>query len=129
MTALQPGLAGDLRRGATLADARGQATIELLGLLPLILLIGLIGFTFVASYTAHEQAGEAAEAGALALLQGGIDPRTAARDALPEDLRARSTIKVVDRRVHVRVRPRSPIPGLTDRLAGEVRADAGPSTP
>ena len=107
---------------------RGQATVELLGLLPLLVLIALVGFTFVASYTAHEQAGEAAEAGALALLQGGIDARTAAREALPEPVRARSTITVNDRRVHVRVRPRTPLPGLSNRLAGEARADAGPPT-
>jgi len=110
-------------------DTRGQATIELLGLLPLVMLLALVGFAFVASYTAHEQAGEAAEAGALALLQGGIDPRTAAREALPENLRARSTIKVVDRRVHVRVVPRTPLPGLQNRLAGEAEADAGRPTP
>ncbi|RKQ91113.1 hypothetical protein C8N24_0930 [Solirubrobacter pauli] len=112
-----------------LASARGQATIELLGLLPLVVLIGLVGFSFVAASTAHEQAGEAAEAGALALLQGGSDARTAARDALPEHLRTRATITVTGRRVHVRVRPRLPIAALSDRLAGEAHADAGPPTP
>ncbi|MDA0185526.1 hypothetical protein OJ997_34795 [Solirubrobacter phytolaccae] len=111
------------------ADHRGQATIELLGLLPLVVLIALVAFTFIASHTAHEQAGEAAEAGALALLQGGIDPRTAAREALPKPVRARATITLEGRRVHVRVLPRLPISGLTNRLAGEARADAGPSTP
>lgn len=112
-----------------LVSARGQATIELLGLLPLVVLIGLVGFTLVASSTAHEQAGEAAEAGALALLQGGLDARTAAREALPEHLRARSTITVAGRRVHVRVRPRTPIAALSNRLTGEAHADAGPPTP
>lgn len=110
---------------------RGQASIELLGLLPLIILLALVGFTVVASSTAREQAGEAAEAGALALLQGGEDPRTAARDALPEAIRARATVNVTQRRVHVRVRPRVPlpIPGLADRLAAEATADAGRPTP
>ncbi len=112
-----------------LACARGQATIELLGLLPLVVLIGLVGFSFVASSTAHEQAGEAAEAGALALLQGGPDARTAAREALPEHLRSRSTVTVTGRHVHVRVRPRMPIAALSNRLAGEAHADAGPPTP
>ncbi|WP_147447641.1 hypothetical protein [Solirubrobacter pauli] len=93
------------------------------------MLIGLVGFSFVAASTAHEQAGEAAEAGALALLQGGSDARTAARDALPEHLRTRATITVTGRRVHVRVRPRLPIAALSDRLAGEAHADAGPPTP
>ena len=110
---------------------RGQATIEVLGLLPLIAVVALTAMTFIASYTAHEQAGEAAAAGALALLQGGTDPRTAARDALPQPIRPRATITITGRRVHVRVRPRTalPIPGLSSRLAGSAHADAGPSTP
>ena len=113
------------------AGERGQATIEVLGLLPLIVLLALVGFTVVASFTAHEQAGEAAGAGALALLQGGTDPRTAAREALPKSVRPRATITLSGRRVDVRVRPRTalPIPGLSARLAGTAHADAGPSTP
>ena len=109
----------------------GQATIEVIGLLPLIVLLALVGFTVVASFTAHEQAGEAAGAGALALLQGGTDPRTAAREALPKSVRSRATITLSGRRVHVRIRPRTalPIPGLSARLAGTAHADAGPSTP
>ena len=73
---------------------RGQASIEVFGLLPLILLLALVGMTVVASYSAHEQAGEAAAAGALALLQGGADPRAAALDALPKAARTRATITI-----------------------------------
>ncbi|MDA0174803.1 hypothetical protein OJ998_37230 [Solirubrobacter taibaiensis] len=113
------------------AGERGQASIEVIGLLPLIVLLALVGFTVVASFTAHEQAGEAAGAGALALLQGGTDPRAAARDALPKSVRSRATITLSGRRVHVRVRPRTalPIPGLATRLTRTAHADAGPSTP
>ena len=57
-----------------MTGTRGQASIEVLGFLPLVGLIALVAFTFVASHTAGEQAGEAAEAGALMLLQGGGDP-------------------------------------------------------
>jgi len=123
--------AADTASRLAVRDERGQASIEILGLLPLIVLLALVGFTVVASYAAHEQAGEAAEAGALALLQGGADPRRAAREALPEPARSRATINVTARRVHVRVRPRVPlpIPGLSNRLAGEAHADAGPATP
>ena len=53
---------------------RGQASIEVLGLLPLVAVVALVAFTVVASHTAGEQAGEAAEAGALVLLQGGGRP-------------------------------------------------------
>ena len=93
-----------------------------------MLLIALAAFTAIAAFAAEEQAGEAAEAAALALLQGGVDPRTAAKDALPEAVRGRATITIAGSRVHVRVRPRTvlPVPGLADRLAGEARADAGP---
>ncbi|MDA0141956.1 hypothetical protein [Solirubrobacter deserti] len=110
---------------------RGQASIELLGLLPLVLALALAGFTVVASYTASEQAGEAAQAGALALLQGETDPRGAAREALPASTRNRASITVTGRRVRVRVLPRTalPIPGLAARLAGTAHADAGPSAP
>lgn len=109
-----------------MTGSRGQASIEVLGLLPLVAVIALAAFTMIASHTAGEQAGEAAEAGALAVLQGGVDPREAAEEALPKATRKRSTITVSGRRVRVRVRPRLPIPSLADRLAGEARADAGP---
>ena len=110
-------------------DARGQASVEVVAFLPLVLLIALAAFTAISAHAAHEQAGEAAEAAALALIQGGADPQAAARDALPRAARARATITVRGRRVRVRVRPRLPlrVPGLADRLAGDVRAHAGPS--
>jgi hypothetical protein len=110
-----------------MTGSRGQASIEVLGLLPLVGVIALVALTVIASHTAGEQAGEAAEAGALVLLQGGDDPRSAAEDALSEATRKRATITVSGRRVHVRVRPRLalPIPGLADHLAGEAHADAG----
>jgi hypothetical protein len=110
-------------------SVRGQASIELLGLLPLVALIALIAMTVIASHTAGEQAGEAAEAGALVLLQGGAEsPRAAAEQALGESVSKRATITVSGRSVRVRVRPRLavPIPGLADHLAGEAHADAGP---
>jgi hypothetical protein len=111
-----------------MTESRGQASIEVLGLLPLVALIALVVFTMIASHTAGEQAGEAAEAGALAFLQGGVDPRTAAEEALSEPARKRATITISGHRVRVHVRPQLalPIPGLADRLAGEAHADAGP---
>jgi hypothetical protein len=101
---------------------RGQATVELVGLMPLVAVVVLAAFTAVAAFAAHEQAGAAAEAGAVALLQD-RDPRTAARDALPAAARARSRIRVGARRVTVSVRPRVPL--LARRLQATVTADAG----
>ena len=108
----------------------GQASVELVALLPLLLVIALAIFSVIAAHSADEQAGAAAEAGALALLQGG-DPHDAALAALPEPARRRATVTVSGRRVHAHVRPRLPLPlpGLPDRLAGDAHADAGPATP
>jgi hypothetical protein len=114
-----------------MTSARGQASVELLGFLPLVALLALAAFTVIAARTAHEQAGEAAEAGALVLLQGGASPRDAAKESLPRHVRARATIRVAGDRVTVRVRPKVvlPIPGLADTLAGEAHADAGTVEP
>jgi hypothetical protein len=111
-----------------MTGSRGQASIELLGLLPLIGLVALVAMTVIAAHTAGEQAGEAVEAGALALLQGGADdPRSAARAALGETVRKRATVTVSGRTVRVRVKPALavPIPGLADRLAATAEAHAG----
>jgi uncharacterized protein (UPF0333 family) len=113
-----------------MTGARGQASVEVLALLPLVASVALIAMTFMASHSASEQAGEAAEAGALAVLQSGDDARAAARAALPKRMRERATITVHGNRVSVRVRPRVvfPIPGLSERLAGTAHADTGPGS-
>ena len=77
------GLAG--RRAVTgrrLRAERGQATLELLGLLPVLLAVALAGAQLLAVGYSSVLAGNAAEAGALALAGGG-DPRARAREALP----------------------------------------------
>jgi hypothetical protein len=61
----------------------------------------------------------------MALLQDG-DARRAARDAVPEGARRRTTVEVHGHRVTVRVRPSLPIPGLAARLTARATADAGP---
>ena len=116
-----------VRPPLVVTGVRGQASVELIALLPLVAVIALAALTILASHVADEQAGEAAEAGALAVLQGGADPKEAAEQALSTAARKRATITVAGRRVHVRVRARLalPIPGLAERLAGEARADAG----
>ena len=103
----------------------GQASVELLFLAPLVVLIALAAAQLLAAGAAGELADHAAEAAAVALLQG-ADPRAAARDAVPGWSRERMTVQVVGRRVHVRLRPRSPIPALADLLEAKREADAGP---
>jgi len=111
------------RRGRR--GSRGQTTVELVGILPLAVLVALAIGQLLAAGAARELAGNAAEAGAAAMLQG-TDPKAAARDALPgwsEDL---VDVSVTDRRVRVRLRPVPVIPGVAHRLTATVVADAGP---
>jgi hypothetical protein len=107
-----------------LACQRGQATVELVALLPLLLLAGLAGAAILTAQSAAEHAGQAAQAGAMAMLQDG-DARAAAREALPTGTRNRAAITVRGHRITVRVRPRTPLPFLTGALTATETADAG----
>ena len=104
-----------------MSGERGQSTVELTALLPLLALLAIGTHALLAAHGAHEQAGTAAEAGAIALLQD-RDARAAARSALPED--ARATVAVDGRRVTVTVRPALPV--LSSELTARATADAGP---
>jgi hypothetical protein len=106
-------------------SSSGQATVELVALLPLVLLAALAGAALLAGHGAREQAGQAAHAGAMALLQGG-DPREAARRALPDEARSRAVVEVDGRRVTVTVRPDLPLRAAAEAMTAEVSADAGP---
>jgi hypothetical protein len=96
-------------------DQRGQATVELLGALLPLLLLGLVLLQLLAVGYASVLAGGAAEAGALSLASGRDGP-AAARAALPEALRGRAKIAVSGGRVHVSVRPPTPLDTLAGRL-------------
>ena len=100
---------------------RGQATVELAALLPLLAVIALAAYAMLAGLGAGEQAGVAAEAGAIALLQD-RDPAAAARDSLPDGTRA--SVRVEGRRVSVAIRPRVPL--VARLLRTRVTAHAGP---
>jgi hypothetical protein len=123
-TTRRPLLRGTTRRPSLRGQA-AQATVELVALLPLLLTAALAGFAVLAARAADEQAGQAAEAGALALLQD-REPMAAARAALPDGARARAEVRVDDRRVTVRIRPDLPLPALATRLTAKATADAGP---
>ena len=107
------------------ADQNGQATVELVALLPLLLITPLAAAAVIAAHAAAEQAGQAAEAGAVALLRGD-DPRAAALRALPEPARHRAAIAIRGRRVTVALGPRLPIHTLERPLIARVTVDAGP---
>jgi len=103
------------------ARDRGQATIELLAVLPALLLFALVAFQLLAVGYAAVRAGTAAEAGALALAAGG-DARASARAALPGSARAHAKVTVDAGSVRVCLRPPSPLEAVARRL--EVTAEA-----
>jgi hypothetical protein len=103
--------------------AAGQAAIELLVVLPLVIVTGLAGSAILAAHATQERADEAARAGAMALLQGG-DPLAAARAMLPEH--ERGGVRVQGRRVTVAITPRLPLHLVVAPLRASAAADAGP---
>lgn len=104
---------------------RGQASVELVALAPVVIAVVLAAAQLLAAGAARELAGHAAEAGAVALLQGG-EPEAAARAAVPGWSRGRLDVHVEARRLRVRLRPRTFLPGLAGMLEATGRADAGP---
>lgn len=107
------------RRGVGAARAavreRGQASVELLGALPALVVLGLALLQLLAVGFAAALAAHAAHAGALALA-GGADAQGSARNALPGWSRARARVEVRDGRVTVRLRPPSPLAAVARRL-------------
>jgi pilus assembly protein CpaE len=106
------------------ADETGQASVDLLAVLPAVLVLALVVFQLLAVGYSEVLAGDAAEAGALALA-GGADARDAARRALPGWSRAHMQVEVGRGRVRVRLRPPSPIPAVARKLQVEAAAAAG----
>lgn len=100
---------------------RGQASVELLGALPAVLATGLVAFQLLAVGYAAVLAGHAAEAGALAVVNGG-DAAAAARRAVPGWSQARMRVSTSGGAVRVEMRPPSPIGAVSRRFAVRARA-------
>ena len=102
-------------------DDAGQATVELIAILPALMLTGLLLFQLAAvGYTATLADG-AAESGAIAMFNG--RPATAAvRGALPGWARDRVTVRRRGNAVEVVMRPPSPLSALGERLRISARA-------
>jgi hypothetical protein len=115
--------------GARRAAAEtGQASVELAVLAPLLVVVVLAAAQLLAAGAAAVLADHAAEAGAVALLQG-ADPAAAARAAVPGWSRGRVTVEVEGRSVRVRLRPPAPVSALGGLLDARGVADAGPASP
>jgi hypothetical protein len=105
---------------------RGQATVELVAALPALLLAGMVALQLLATGYSMTLADGAAEAGALALVSGGSAAK-AAREALPGWAEDDVSVEVEGGTVSVRLRPPSPIPALSERLAVSSSAAARPA--
>lgn len=123
-----------MRRGQASLDATwraapgscgGQASVELIGMLPVLVVVVLAVGQVLAAGAARELAGTAAQAGAMALLQG-RDPEASAARAVPAWGRRDVRIDVDGRRITVRLRPRGVLPGMAALLTATSTADAGP---
>jgi len=104
----------------------GQASVELLGSLPAMLLAALVLFQLGATGYAAVLAGNAAEAGALAMAAG-ADVAAGARESLPGWSRAQARVEAGHGRVRVHLRPSSPLRFLARRL--EVSGQASVNAP
>jgi pilus assembly protein CpaE len=104
-----------------MATERGQASVELLGSLPVVLLVGAVLLQLLALGYSAALAGSAAEAGALAAAGGG-DAVAAAREAVPGWSRAGMRVASERGRVAVRMRPPSPLSIVRRKL--ELHASA-----
>ena len=101
--------------------SRGQASVELLGTLPVVLLLGLVLLQLLAVGYSAVLAGNAAESAALAVAGGG-EAVAAAHEAVPGWSRAGMRVLVSGGRVEVRMRPPSALSALARQL--EVHANA-----
>ena len=103
-------------------DERGQASVELLALAPVVVAAAMAVLAVLAAGRAREIAATAAQAGAMALLQG-ADAGDAAREVVPPSHRDRLRIVIRGRSVTVHVRPRVPV--LGEPLTASSTAHAG----
>jgi hypothetical protein len=105
---------------------RGQAQLELIAGLPLLILAALVALQLLGVAYAQSLADGAAEAGAIAAADG-RDEERAARDGLPGWARSRVDVEVDDGRVEVELDPPALIPGLAEELSVSSSAYARPA--
>lgn len=99
-----------------MTSERGQATVELIAAVPLLLIAGAIALQLLLTGYALTLADGAAEAGALALAAG-RPAKSAAEGSLPSWAGARAEIAVRGGEVTVRLVPPSLLAAVADRLA------------
>lgn len=116
---------GDRRR-RTICEQRGQAQLELIAGIPVLIAAGLVAMQLLAVGYSQALADGAAEAGAIAVTDG-REPVGAAVAALPGWAGGRVEVSAERGRIFVSLRPPSLLPGLGPHLAVESRASGRPS--
>jgi hypothetical protein len=109
-----------------MARERGQATVELLMAIPLLLVAGAIALQLLLTGYALTLADGAAEAGALALAAG-RPARSAAEDSLPSWAEDRAEVAVRGGEVTVRLAPPSLLTAVADHLVVTSESFARPA--
>jgi Flp pilus assembly protein TadG len=109
-----------------MARERGQATVELLAAIPLLLIAGAIALQLLLAGYALTLADGAAEAGALALATG-QPAKSAAEGSLPAWAKAKVEVSVRGGEVSVRLTPPSLLTAVADRLAVSSSSYARPA--
>lgn len=110
---------------ARLREQRGQASIELIAGLPVLLMAGAIALQLLLAGYSLSLADGASEAGAAAAAAGS-NPRVASRDALPGWARSRSRVVVDGGRVAVSIATPAAMPAISRLLQVESSAWAKP---
>ena len=103
----------------------GQSTVEVVGMLPLLAIVAFAALQILAAGLASELADHAAEAGAVAILEG-TDPHDAAKHAIPGWSGAHIDVAVHGKTVRVRVRPPAVVRSVGNVLASTAEAKAAP---
>lgn len=103
----------------------GQATVEALAAIPLLLLAGSIALQLLVTGYSLALADGAAEAGALALAAD-RPAVAAAREALPDWAEEEAGVSVRGGEVTVRLRPPAPLSAIAERLVVSSSAFARP---
>lgn len=99
----------------------GQASIELIAGLPVLLMAGGLALQLLLVGYSVSLADGASQAGAVAAASG-VDPVQASRAALPTWAHDRAKVEIRGSRVEVRLEPPTAVPGLARWL--EVRSSA-----
>jgi hypothetical protein len=98
----------------------------MVAVLPVLAAVALAAGQVLAAGAASAFAGHAAEAGAMAVLQGGAPPAQAARAAVPGWSRDGLEVSVEGAVVRVALRPPTVFPALAGLLTAHATAVAGP---